>query len=171
MPAAGSAPGQALAVVDRSVQTEQAAQLAAQIEAARANAALAQSNYERAIALQGRGFVSKAEIDAKKAARDAAYAQVRVAQATLAETRAQIGQLNVVAPAAGLILARNVEVGQIVEPGFRRAVPSRRGRPDGNARSARAAGPCLRARRDAGAALLRWVRKRPSRARFGRSRR
>jgi RND family efflux transporter MFP subunit len=99
------------------VQAEQAAQLAAQIEAAKANAALAQSNYERAIALQGRGFVSKAEIDSKKAARDAANAQVRVAQATLAETRAQIGQLSVVAPAAGLILARNVEVGQIVSPG------------------------------------------------------
>src|SRR3954449_5184937 len=109
--------GQVLAVVDRSVQAQQAAQLAAQIEAARANAALAQSNYERAIALQGRGFVSKAEIDAKKAARDAAYAQVRVAQATLGATRAQIGQLNVIAPAPGLILARNVEVGQIVSPG------------------------------------------------------
>ena len=109
--------GQALAVVDRSVQTQQAAQLAAQVDAARANAALAQSNYERAVALQGRGFVSKAEIDSKKASRDAAYAQVRVAQATLGATRAQIGQLNVAAPAAGLILARNIEIGQVVSPG------------------------------------------------------
>src|SRR5437764_7291376 len=109
--------GQVLAVVDRSVQAEQAAQLAAQIEAAKANAALAQSNYERAIALQGRGFVSKAEIDSKRATRDAAYAQVRVAQAQLGAQRAQIGQLNVIAPTSGLILARNVEVGQIVGPG------------------------------------------------------
>jgi RND family efflux transporter MFP subunit len=108
--------GQVLAVVDRSVQTQTAAQLAAQVEAARANAALAQANYERAVALQGRGFVSKAEIDSKKATRDAAFAQVRVAQATLGATRAQIGQLNVIAPASGLILARNVEVGQIVSP-------------------------------------------------------
>src|SRR6476469_7923690 len=108
--------GQTLAVVDRSVQAQQAAQLAAQVEAARANAALAQSNYERAVALQGRGFVSKAEIDSKKASRDAAYAQVRVAQATLGATRAQIGQLNVLAPASGLILARNVELGQVVGP-------------------------------------------------------
>ena len=76
--------GQVLAVVDRSVQAQQAAQLAAQVEAARADAALAQSNYERAVALQGRGFVSKAEIDSKKATRDAAFAQVRVAQAQLA---------------------------------------------------------------------------------------
>ena len=109
--------GQVLAVVDRSVQAQQAAQLAAQVEAARANAALAQSNYERAVALQGRGFVSKAEIDSKKATRDAAYAQVRVAQAQLGATRAQIGQLNVIAPTSGLILSRNVEVGQIVSPG------------------------------------------------------
>jgi HlyD family secretion protein len=109
--------GQPLAIVDRSVQAQQAAQLAAQIDSARANAALAQSNYDRAVALQGRGFVSKAEIDAKKAARDAAFAEVRVAQAQLGATRAQIGQLNVVAPAAGLILARNVEVGQIVSAG------------------------------------------------------
>jgi HlyD family secretion protein len=109
--------GQVLAVVDRSVQAEQAAQLAAQVEAARANAALARSNYDRAIALQGRGFVSKAEIDAKRASRDAANAQVRVALAQLGQTRAQIGQLNVTAPSAGLVLARNVELGQIVGPG------------------------------------------------------
>ena len=108
--------GQVLAVVDRSVQAQQAAQLAAQVEAAKADAALAQSNYERAVALQGRGFVSKAEIDSKKAARDAAYAQVRVAQAQLGATRAQIGQLDVRAPTSGLVLSRNVELGQIVSP-------------------------------------------------------
>jgi RND family efflux transporter MFP subunit len=103
--------GQTLAVVDRSVQAQQAAQLAAQVEAAKANAALAQSNYDRAVALQGRGF------DSKKATRDAAFAQVRVAQAQLAGTRAEIGRLDVVAPTAGLILSRSVEVGQIVSPG------------------------------------------------------
>ncbi|HYU95811.1 MAG TPA: efflux RND transporter periplasmic adaptor subunit [Sphingomicrobium sp.] len=108
--------GQVLAVVDRSVQAQQAAQLAAQIESARASAALAQSNYDRALSLKDRGFVSKAEIDSKKATRDAAFAQVRVAQAQLAATRAEIGRLNVTAPTAGLILARNVEVGQIVSP-------------------------------------------------------
>jgi len=108
--------GQVLAIVDRSVQAQQAAQLAAQVEAARANAALAQSNFERAQALVSRGFVSKAEIDSKRATRDAAYAQVRVAQAQLNATRAEIGRLNVTAPASGLILSRSVEVGQIVGP-------------------------------------------------------
>jgi HlyD family secretion protein len=109
--------GQVLAVVDRSVQTQQAAQLAAQVQAAKADAALAQANYDRAVSLQGRGFVSKAEIDSKRATRDAANAQVRVAQAALGASRAQIGQLNVLAPAAGLILSRSVELGQVVSPG------------------------------------------------------
>ena len=109
--------GQVLAVVDRSVQIEQAAQLSASIQAARAQAALAQAEYDRAIALQARGFISKSDIDTKKATRDAAFAQVRVAQAQLGATRAQIGQLNVVAPVSGLILARNVEVGQVVSSG------------------------------------------------------
>jgi RND family efflux transporter MFP subunit len=108
--------GQVLAVVDRSVQAQQVSQLAAQVDSAKANAVLAQANYERAVSLQGRGFVSKAEIDSKKATRDAAFAQVRVAQAQLASMRAEIGRLNVTAPAPGLILARNVEVGQIVSP-------------------------------------------------------
>jgi len=109
--------GQVLAVDDRSVQAQEAAQLAAQVDAARANAALAQNNYERAMGLLGRGFVSKAEIDSKKASRDAANAQVRVAQAQLAASRAELGRLNVLAPTSGLILTRNVEVGQIVSPG------------------------------------------------------
>jgi RND family efflux transporter MFP subunit len=44
-------------------------------------------------------------------------AQVRVAQAQLAATRAEIGRLNVIAPASGLILERNVELGQVVGAG------------------------------------------------------
>ena len=109
--------GQVLATVDRSVQSQQAAQLAAQVASAKANAELAQNNYERAVALQGRGFVSKAEIDAKRAARDAANATVRMNQAQLNATRAEIGRLDIRAPASGLVLARMIEVGQIVSPG------------------------------------------------------
>ena len=109
--------GQVLATIDRSVQSQQAAQLAAQVASARANAELAQNNYERAVALQGRGFVSKAEIDSKRAARDAANATVRMNQAQLNATRAEIGRLDIRAPASGLVLSRMIEVGQIVSPG------------------------------------------------------
>jgi HlyD family secretion protein len=109
--------GQVLASVDRSVQSQTAAQLAAQVQAARADAALAQNEYDRSAALVNRGFVSKADLDRKKAARDAADARVRVAQAQLGATRAQIGRLDIRAPTSGLVLARSVEVGQIVSPG------------------------------------------------------
>lgn len=109
--------GQVLATVDTSVQAQQSAQQAAQIAAAKANAELAQSEYDRAQALVGRGFISKTDLETKKAARDAAAAQVRVTEAQLGQTRAQIAQLYVRAPTAGLILSRSVEVGQIVSPG------------------------------------------------------
>jgi HlyD family secretion protein len=109
--------GQVLAVIDRSVQVEQAAQLAAQVQAAQADLRLAQNELDRAQALVSRGFISRAEIDQKTSARDAAAARVRIAQAQLAQVRAQIGQLDVRAPTAGLVLTRNIEAGQVVGPG------------------------------------------------------
>ena len=93
--------GQVLATVDRSVQAQEASQLAAQVQVARADAELAQNELERAQALVSRGFVSKADLDRKRAARDAAAARVRVAQAQLAATRARVGRLDIRArPAA-----------------------------------------------------------------------
>ncbi len=109
--------GQVLATIDRSVQSQTASQLAAAIQVARADAALAQNEYDRSAALVGRGFVSKADLDRKKGARDAANARVRVAQAQLGATRAQIGRLDIRAPTSGLILSRSIEVGQIVSSG------------------------------------------------------
>lgn len=109
--------GQVLASIERSVQSQQTSQLAAQIAAAEANARLAQNELERAQALAGRGFISKAEIDRKTAQRDAAAAQVRVTRAQLGQNRALIGRLDIRAPAAGLVLTRSVETGQVVGPG------------------------------------------------------
>lgn len=109
--------GQVLAVIDRSVQTQQTASAAAQIEVARADAELAQANLDRALQLVERGFVSQADIDRLTATRDAAVARVRVAEAQLAERQARNAQLNIVASAAGLVLERNVEPGQVVGAG------------------------------------------------------
>lgn len=108
--------GQALAMIDASVQIQQASQLRAQIAAARANAALAETELTRAQALVGRGFISKADVDRKTATRDAARAQVAVAQAQYGEVNARIGRLAIRSPAAGLVLTRSVEPGQVVGP-------------------------------------------------------
>lgn len=109
--------GQVLALIDSSVQTQQQASLAAQIQVSEADARLAQANLERALKLVDRGFVSTADVDRLTATRDAANARVRVAQAQFAEMRARTRRLSIVAPAAGLLLERNVEPGQVVGPG------------------------------------------------------
>lgn len=109
--------GQVLAVIDRSVQSQQAQSAAAQIQVAQADANLAQANLDRALQLVERGFISKADVDRLTATRDAAAARVRVAQAQYRELLARNARLNVVAPAAGLVLERNVEPGQTVGGG------------------------------------------------------
>jgi len=106
--------GQLLASVDRSVQVQTAASLAAQIRVAQADADIAQSELDRARQLVDRGFISKADLDRKGATRDAALARVSVAKAQLAETQARNGRLDIRAPASGLVLTRNVEPGQVV---------------------------------------------------------
>ena len=109
--------GQTMATIERSVQSQEAQQLAASIEVARADARLAQQELDRAQALVSRGFVSKADVERRTAARDAANARVKVAQAQLGASRARIGRLDIRAPAAGLVLERRVEPGQVVGAG------------------------------------------------------
>ena len=109
--------GQVLASVDRQVQAQQSASLGAQIRVAEADARLAQNELDRAKALAERGFISKADIDRKTAQRDAANARLNVARAQLGENSARIGRLDIRAPASGLLLARNVEPGQVVGGG------------------------------------------------------
>jgi RND family efflux transporter MFP subunit len=109
--------GQPLAVINRSVQTQEAAQLGASIQVAQADLRLAEQELNRASRLVSRGFVSAADVDRKRATRDAAAARVRVAQAQLGAARARIGRLDIRAPASGLVLDRNVEAGQVVGPG------------------------------------------------------
>ncbi len=109
--------GQVLATVDRSVQSQTAQSQAASIRVAQADLNIAQAELDRAQQLLARGFVSKADIDRKTATRDAAAARVRVAQSQLSETQARNRRLDIRSPAAGLVLTRAVEPGQIISSG------------------------------------------------------
>lgn len=109
--------GQILARIDNAVQTQTSLQLAAALRSAQADANLAEANLQRAKPLVGRGFISKADIDQRTATRDGAVARVAVAQAQLNEQNARIARLDIRAPSDGLVLARSVEVGQVVSPG------------------------------------------------------
>lgn len=109
--------GQVLARIDRAVQTQTVAQMQASVRAAEADAALAENELTRAKTLIDRGFISKADVDRKTAARDSARAKVNVARAQLGQMQAQMSRLDVRAPASGLVLSRSVETGQVVGPG------------------------------------------------------
>lgn len=109
--------GQVLAAIESSVQGQQVNSAAAQVEVARSDLALAQAELDRALQLVERGFISQADIDRKTATRDAARARVNVAAAQLNELRARAGRLAIRAPAAGLVLERNAEPGQVVSAG------------------------------------------------------
>ncbi len=109
--------GQVLAQIDRQVQVQEIAQLAAGVRQAEADARLADANLDRAQSLVAKGFISRADIDQRLATRDGALARVNVARAQLAAARERADRLDVRAPSAGLVLARSVEAGQVVGPG------------------------------------------------------
>jgi HlyD family secretion protein len=109
--------GQVLVSIDRSVQVQERNQLSAGITVAESDARLAQSELDRARSLLSRGFISKADIDRRTATRDAAIARVAVAKAQLGAGQARTNRLDVRAPAAGYVLSRTVEPGQIVGGG------------------------------------------------------
>ncbi|MFA7441198.1 MAG: efflux RND transporter periplasmic adaptor subunit [Sphingomonadaceae bacterium] len=108
--------GQVLADLDSAVERAQLAQLRAAVAQAQADARLAQAELDRASQLVSRGFISRADIDRRTAARDAARARVEVAKAQVREMQERIARLSIRAPEAGLVLSRHVEPGQIVSP-------------------------------------------------------
>lgn len=110
------AKGQVLAEIDSAVQRAQLQQLQASVTQAAADARLAEAELQRAMALVDRGFISKADIERKTATRDSAAAREEMAKAQVRATRELLNRLSIRAPEAGLVLARNVEPGQIVSP-------------------------------------------------------
>jgi len=109
--------GQLLARLNVSVLEPQVANLEAALEQARAEADLADAEYRRAQAVGASGALSAEETQRRKSAGLTAAAKVKVAAAQLAEAQARLARAAVRAPADGIILTRNVEVGQTATPG------------------------------------------------------
>lgn len=113
----------------------------AQVAQAQASVTQAQSDWARNQQLVEQGFLSKASMDEKRKALDVAQAQLQAAQAqaaasadggaelqsaeaqvlqaqaALAAAQAKLAQMRITAPSAGKVLLREVEPGQIVQPG------------------------------------------------------
>lgn len=90
----------------------------AQLRAAEASAAEAEQNYRRYAALADKQFVSKAQIDQARAARDSAAGARNAAAAMLAQATQQANYTVVRAPFAGVVARRDVEPGETVAPGM-----------------------------------------------------
>jgi HlyD family secretion protein len=109
--------GQILARLNVSVLEPQVANLEAALEQARAEADLATAEYNRAEAVGSSGALSVEETQRRKSTAATAAAKVKFAQAQLAESKAHLARADIRAPEDGIILTRNVEVGQTVLPG------------------------------------------------------
>jgi len=109
--------GQILARLDRSVILPQVNRLAASLEEARAQAALSEAEYRRAKGVESAGALSAEEIERRRAAAVTDEARVNVAAAQLAEAHARLDRTEIRAPAEGVVLTRNAEVGQTAVPG------------------------------------------------------
>ena len=109
--------GQVLARLDQSVLRPQLNRLAASLEEARAQATLASAEYRRALDVESAGALSKEEIGRRRASAAAAEARVNVAAAQLAEAQARLSRVEIRAPADGIVLTRDAEVGQTAAPG------------------------------------------------------
>ena len=109
--------GQVLARLNVSVLEPQVANLEAALDEARAEAELADAEYHRAEAVGSAGALSVEETQRRKSSAVTAAAKVKFAAAQLAEAKARLARAEVRAPSDGIILTRNVEVGQTATPG------------------------------------------------------
>ncbi|MDQ6917304.1 MAG: efflux RND transporter periplasmic adaptor subunit [Pseudomonadota bacterium] len=82
----------------------------AELQQAQANMTLAKAKYDRAIDLQGKGFVSGQ-------AKDEAENNLKVTEASLALAQAKLAKLSIAAPFSGIIGLRSVSVGDYVKEG------------------------------------------------------
>jgi len=82
----------------------------AELQQAQANMVLAKAKYDRAVDLQGKGFISGQ-------ARDEAENNLKVGEAALALARAKLAKLSIEAPFSGIIGLRSVSVGDYVKEG------------------------------------------------------
>ena len=106
--------GDTLVMVDRRDPTNTYNQAEADLEVARAQLATAQASKQRSDQM----FASQLESEQDKEQADLAYANARAqqvrAEVTLQNARDQLSDCNVLAPLDGVIIQKNVEVGQVI---------------------------------------------------------
>jgi HlyD family secretion protein len=97
----------------------------AQLLKDQASLAYAKTTYERDVGLLARGIVSQATLDSEKSAYEQAAAQIAYDQSSIQEREAELraaqvnlGYSRIISPVNGIVVSRNIEVGQTVAASF-----------------------------------------------------
>jgi RND family efflux transporter MFP subunit len=109
--------GQVLAEIDAPELDQQLRQAEADVATARANRDIADVTAERWRGLRDTDSVSKQEADEKISFAASTSAQLRSAEANVQRLREMYGFKKIVAPFAGVVTARNTDVGQLITAG------------------------------------------------------
>lgn len=106
--------GQVLAQLDPTPFQQRVVQAQAQLAQAQAQAAVSDSDYQRYVVLQQRGFASEQLMAQQRAARDTARAAVAQARAAVATAQTDLDRSIIRSPIDGVVVDRQVNVGQSV---------------------------------------------------------
>ena len=106
--------GQVLARLDPTPFQQRIVQAQASLAQAQAQLAVAESDYQRYVLLQQRGFASEQLMSQQRAARDTARAAVAQASAQVATARTDLDRSVIRSPIDGVVVDRQVNVGQSV---------------------------------------------------------
>jgi HlyD family secretion protein len=109
--------GQTLARLEARDFTNAVRVAVAQRNQAQAELAKAKADVERERPLLASDSVARAEVAALESAESVAEAKLTNAEATLGVAQAKLADTQIVSPAAGLVITRNLEVGATVVPG------------------------------------------------------
>lgn len=110
--------GQILVELDPSLFEAQLKQDQANVANAEANLVLMRAKEQRARSLQQKGFISQDGVDLAKQQLDSAEAQLKLAQAQLQRSRTNLNYSIIRSPISGVVVARNIDVGQTVAASF-----------------------------------------------------
>jgi HlyD family secretion protein len=112
------AAGQVLLELDPRLFRARLAQSEASLANVQAQSALADANARRAAELRRQDFISRQDYDQAVASARSAAAQVASARAAVDQDRANLGFSIIRSPVAGVIISRQVDIGQTVAASF-----------------------------------------------------
>ncbi|CAH1666433.1 RND family efflux transporter MFP subunit [Hyphomicrobiales bacterium] len=111
------AAGQLIARLEPALEQNALAAAKAALEAARGEVSTTRNTFERQERLMAQGFTTRPRFDQAQRAQETAQAQLENAEAQVELARDRLGFTELRADAAGVVTARRIEPGEVVQPG------------------------------------------------------